>query len=540
MEARPLPSEERAQERARAIESFVTQFLRSLGGKVETRGETVRVALGEEAARLLGCDPRLDLRFTPFPAGDGMGEPPGAVQYITYGHPLLDRMLEVARTRGRAANLLFTFSLEPDFVARALRVDPFAPEADGDSADEPGGPIAELRRRGARLRVEGARLRIAERRIVHQRQLLFFFKVSLISDERRELVKALLIDPVTEEVDRAVDVRRAVSSLPFWEDGKPGKGGGNGSGSRSGGGGGTDAYTLDRLYRRACEHLNGRLAPTMRAFERAAAERARDEIRRIEAYYRGLAEESLEPVRRLFRRIAAAGVRADLARTWQTQNRYADQANLLKAEVRDLEAECRREIEALRQEKERRLAEVEEKYRPRAEIALTHAAYVMVPRVEWRLRIDRRDEGAAGSGGGDRKGSREGNRAGKGSGSRTESREALVLYDLLRRTFVGWECEHCARSLLGGAHLCTCGALVCPACHAPCGACGGGRCALCAPASERCHLCGRPTCGACDPACPLGGRLAGIELPVVCARCRNEWCGTCIASALPDPFAAPV
>lgn len=483
-----------AEERAQQIERFVVRFLAGVGARVERRCGGLTAELPREAAALLDCDTRLSLCFTERARESGC-------EYITFGHPLLDRMLAVARSRGRAANLLFPFVMEPDFAAAALQVDPFAPDGSppGLAGDE-GRLLAAMAERGRSLRVEGAHLRILSRRLLHQRQILFHFNVSLVADERREMTVSLFIDPVTERVDRPVDVRGAVSFIP-WDFSRDRRG--SGEAVPAGRAKEQEAYCVDRMYRRACEHLRSRLEPQLQAFSREAAQRARAECRRIEEYYRGLAEESLEPLRKLFRRIAAAGVRADLARSWHTQNRYAQQAGALKEEARRLEAAYRQEVQALSREKERRLAEVAEKYRPRAEIRLTHGAFVMVPRVEWRLRIEQ--EG--------------------------RSREAVVLYDLLRQRFVGWECESCSRPLCAPAHLCSCEALVCSACYSSCSGCGEGRCSLCA--EERCHLCRGFVCSRCDTACPLGTALEGVELPSVCPACRSQWCRTCLKSALP-------
>ena len=462
------------------IQAFVARFLTSLGVAVTSRDYGLEARLTDEAARLLGCRRTLRLAF-------GSGESiPADSTLVTFGHPLLDRMLAVAKERGEAAHLMFTFSMAPDFVEGAMGVDPFSgtPSARGEFPE--GGVLAELVRQGEKIRVANARVRIVGRRITHQRQVLFYFKVSFISDDKWEMTVPLLMDPLTEEVDRPVDVSEAVSFIPR----------GVAKASRE-----QDEYTVGRLYRKACDHLQRRLAHRIHAFETEAMERARRESARIHEYYKGLASESLEPLRKLFRRISATGVRADMARSWHAQTRYHELAQSLKEEARELEQLYRKEVEGLEKEKEQRLREVREKHRPRLEIALTHAAYVMVPRLEWRLRLVRPDQ----------------------------DRELPVLYDLMRRRFVGWACESCERPFGESASLCSCGALVCHDCHAPCRDCGGDNCPLCA--SEECHICRRSTCPTCDNRCPIGLRELGLELPSVCSSCRAAWCHECAAGA---------
>lgn len=474
------------------IDAFVRRFVKSVGGKLDLgKDRTLHAELPTDIARLLESDRRLRLAFERNEGAPPASSQEEAPQFVTFGHPLLDRMLSIAKERGRAANLLFTFSMEPDFVERVIGIDPFrSPSADDSLSALLQGPLAELVRQARSVRVANARLRIMERKITHQRQLLLFFKVSMLSDDKWETTLPLLIDPVTEQVDRPVDLSGAVSFIPHRQ-------------AQSTGRGGQETYTVDRLYRKACIHLETRLAAKMREFERKAAERAREETRRIEEYYQGLAAESLEPLRNLFRRISQVGMRADMARSWQTQSRYQDQVDALKEEARSLESVYRHEREALDREKAQRLLEVDERYRPRAEIALTHAAYVMVPRVEWRLRVV----------------------------GENVTREATLLYDLLRRVFVDWSCESCERPLLRGpAHLCSCEALVCEACFSSCASCSESTCSVCR--EERCHLCGKTTCSRCDTVCPLGEAFVDMELPSVCQSCRTEWCRTCLAGSL--------
>src|SRR5690606_27090619 len=150
-----------------------------------------------------------------------------------------------------------------------------------------------------------------------------------------------------------------------------------------------------------------RLAGRIERFQQEAGERLQIEVRRIEAYYRARAEELLDPLRGLFRRIAAERARADLARSWRTHPDGDLRVVALHQEMRALEASYREELETRTVEKERRLNEVREKYAVCVELELTHAADVMDPRAAWTIRIAQ-------------------NHA---------ERETTLLYDVLRRRF---------------------------------------------------------------------------------------------------------
>lgn len=487
-----------------AIEAFVTRMLHALGATVKQvgfpTGSYLRATLAPDAARLLGCRRQLTLSFQRPPQGSAVegGFPPDEVEFITYGHPLFDRMIRIAQGRGRVANLMFTFGMDPAFVHGVMKLDPFGGSQTG--ADLERSPLLdEMCRQAQKVVVDNGRIHIAQRRIVHERQLLFSFKVAMLADEKREMTVALLIDPLTERVARPVDISRAVSFGAQLSNAP----------SRATSHSNSDTYTVQRLYRTACAHLETRLKGRLRTFEAASAERLNQETRRIQEYYRGLAAESLEPVRALFRRIADARTRLDVARSWHTQNRYYDEMTALKGEAERLEALYRNEVEVLEREEEQRLQEVREKYRPRAEIALVQAACVRVPRIEWCLQVRRG----------------------------TVHRETTLTYDALRRRFVDWECESCQRPLIEAAHLCSCEALVCSACHVECRECGTIVCSQCQ--DQRCHVCGQVTCPTCDATCPLVNEdgMAIVDPPAVCRTCRRDWCDACRGMIVPSAWA---
>lgn len=471
-------------DRAREIAEFVRAFLAAhqVEAHVDKSG-VLTAQLPRTLAEELGTAERLRLTFTPAQSV-GEGEKPGA-EFLTYGHPLLDRMLAMAKSRGRTTSLLVTSAIDPDFLDALHEYDPFrkatrkehSPGVGGAEAKLNRGRLGPLARRLSRLTFRNASPRTVEKRIVYHTQVLFVFKIALVSDEKRELIVSLLMDPVTEQIDRSVDVSGAVAFHPE-QAGDPLQ----------------EEYRLDRLYRRACSHLSGRLQKTIRTYQSEVDDRLRRELRRIEEYYGGLIQEQIEPLRKLFRRMAVASVRADLARSWNTENRYRDEFLELKKESAFLEAQYEKELAALQREKAQRIREVREKHDARVEVTLTHAAFVRVPRVEWRVRL-------------------------VGQGIR---REIAPLFDVLRRRLVGWECESCTDGLGDNVYLCGCSSLVCADCHRECAGCGRVFCRSCSGGD--CHICQGPVCPECTTTCPISLYVEALK---VCQSCRDEWCPQC-------------
>lgn len=470
------------------IARFVRQFFESFGAEVSERGSNViEVRLSNRLAQSLGCHEALRLAFEP--RGDG--------EFVTFGHPLLDTMLDMARERGLGTSLLFSSSMDPEFVQALQGFQPLKGEKekagqtddadalslDADPSSIPSTAFAMLKKRLGRFRIVNARSRVLGRRLVHQRQVMFHFKVSFAADEKREMTKALLIDPVTEEIDRPVDVSRAVSFEEHIDTKTDGF-----------------AYMLDRLYRQASKHLEDRLKDSARSFEDGVNERLFSELARIDEYYDGLLQERIEPLRGVFRRMASARVRADLARTWQTEHKHRRLFEELKTQADTLESVYERELEEINQERKQRTREVYDKYKARAEIFLTHAAFVMVPRVEWRVRLI----GPA-------------------------RREMELLYDVLRQRLVGWQCEACDQEMTDDVYLCQCESVVCSRCHHVCDECEKTVCEACA--RDHCHICGTVLCESCDDMCPAGKSFVGFELPKVCQACQMQVCPTCVAFA---------
>ncbi|HEY8417518.1 MAG TPA: hypothetical protein VIK93_05735 [Limnochordales bacterium] len=394
---------------------------------------------------------------------------------------------------GTVASVLHPLSLDLEWARSVLMG---APGEAADRAAASGHPeAAAMEACVAAVRFANAQARLLGRRLIHQRQVWFCFKVVYRSDETREELVSLMVDPLTEEVD---PIPAPLGGRDMVLDG----------------GAALDGYPLRRLYRQACCYVQEAAAVRGQEYARSAQRRLERDMVRLEDYYAGLREEALEPVARELHRLEAARNRA---RLWRAL--VAGQGEDLNApaeadpeggdeERAALKARVDRIVAALDADQARRVRELQEKYRVRAEASLLAAALVWAPKVELRYKLT----GAA-------------------------RREVTFYYDPLRRRCVDLNCDACGAPL-AVTYLCAAGDLACPDCYAPCAACGRPLCRACAPA--RCHVCDAPLCGLCPTECPLPSltqvpnpdvAVPGPEPYRVCAACRARTCAACAALA---------
>jgi len=577
-------------ERAAAqIRAFTIRFLRNLGAelhsgganKAGTSGGTGRSSLGggsigggsigvacqpiyahlpPDLAAELGVPRELHIVFSPpVPAG---------AYYVTYGTPLLERMLELAASRGTGCHLLLSSGLDPGFVNMAM-TRPYSALPEDAAIEESSGNIQpdsayrRFCRTFTRLNIKNGLAEWHSRKLVHHQQVLFIFRVSFIADEKEEMIVPVLMDPITESPDTLVDLNAAVSFTPPLS-GLPTllEGTGAAKGSRGPAPDKTEApdkaeagkkpkstgtvakvsplarlepvplssflaratddlpreaYSLLRLYKQAGSHLSELVAAKAQAFREAAAGRMAAERERLEAYYRDLAAEQLEPLRRLFRRMAGVSVRAHLAHSYDDQLTCHKRLQELKAMAQELEQECQEGLSSLEKEKERRLHELAAGYAVRLEACLIAIAAIRVPRLQFTLHLSQ---------------------ASPDNGSR--AREFSGIYDIWRDKLIDVACEVCDGDL-DEASWCACDHLVCSRCQGRCPSCGLPVCAACA--AGRCHLCQAYICHSCLITCPLttgagtgtstgaradfsAGRRQLDEL-YICHTCSATYCEVC-------------
>lgn len=392
-----------------------------------------------------------------------------------------------ALPRALAASIVHPLTLDLEWIRSVLD------GRTGNGGAEPEHPaVAGLHKALATIRPANARTRELGRRLIHQRHLWFCFKVVYRSDETREDLLSVLADPVTEEVFPLPSVPGGRDAL--LDDDAP-----------------LDGYPLRRLYERACRVVARAVQLRGRRYQEAARRRLERDLVRLDEYYEALREEALEPVARELHRLEAAHNRE---RLWRALGVSAAGAAGTTPEgpgqaLDELQRRARDIVAALAEDRRRRVQELREKYRVRAEVTLLAAARLWVPRVELRWKL----MGAA-------------------------RREITFYYDPLRGRCVDLTCDTCGRTLKV-VFLCRSGDLACEHCFAPCAGCGQPLCQGCAP--KRCHLCDAPLCGGCGTGCPLSLALTAspLDAPLdslrsayhVCPACRAQTCSVCAALA---------
>ena len=308
------------------LADFVLDFCRTQGGVVEPPAYGVfEVLLPEPAAAQLGVEPFQRFAFDEQAAGDG-------VTRLAYGHPLVERMAELARTA--PANARFYINnvrLDKGDLSSRARAALSFPNA--TLAEVPG--TMEARAMFASVR--------------------FNFKATLVSDEKREQLVSVLMNTQTgapaEEFSQEEEYRLTETSvwgdLPLapatWTSGRDG----------------LAPETLRLLLERAGQAAQRRLAETLEAFEARARRLLELDRARLDAYYADL-ERDLE--RRLKRAVEdeakQAGLQSKLAAT------RADHAS--------------------------KLADAQAKYQVRLELDLLNLAVIFQPKLTLPLRIENR------------------------------------------------------------------------------------------------------------------------------------------------------
>jgi hypothetical protein len=348
------------------------------------------------------------------------------VELITLGSPLLEGMLLSSKNRGRTCSLIFVnLPLLQEFDEYILKM------LHPDSQKGQIWPWEEFK-------VLNAKQRAIQTRLLFTDQILFSFKASFISDEKQEELISLLADPMTEEVDQVVDLNKGVAinlkAKPVHIKPIKGKSGFYTSEEceslvkslKEG------SYNLYRLYRKACDHMEILLANRMNHYEQLANQRLENEVGRVQEYFHSMAIEAADPLRRLWNKMNTLDYKTRF--TWVNKERYEVSLRQTAMEVKRIKADYQKGLTDLELDRQRRLAELQDKYRLKVEIELTNAASVKVPRIESRIRL-----------------------------SGPSRREITILYDVLRRRFLDLTCENCEKSV---THLimCTCGDLLCQDC----------------------------------------------------------------------------
>lgn len=371
-------------------EQFVLTFLRTSGALVKNREGNLQVRLPEEIAEFLGVPEETTFTF------DSQEASPEA-HLLTTGSSLVDGMIHLTRRRGRCAQLMF---VGVDLQRRLRSVLAWESRDEAWYTDPLRLPLHDM-----------TRIRVLERRIFHHEELLFHFKVTYICDEPSEELYAITVDPLLECVVPNVDWEQAVA-LNLESCRRRPVGDGPKGWHPNNGVIGQVAYTANRAYRVACNHLEKLVAPSLKHAEEDARKRLNEDLHRIDDYFRDAAEELLTPLRRTLRRLTTAQARTRLLPGSQPDSGKVKEeiANALR-----MEQTYRTELEELEAERQRRIEELYRRCEVRARAELISVARLLVPRIEWNLRIGR-------------------------DGQR---RDVTVHYDLLREHLGGLVCDGC-------------------------------------------------------------------------------------------------
>lgn len=375
------------------------------------------------------------------------------------------------RTRLPTACVLHPLSLDAEFAAGVLAERPNAHPA-----------AQKFHQALQRIRFDNVRARAEGRRLVHHRQLIVWFKVAYRSDETRERLCAVAVDPLTERArlldewpsgfDVKLDARDLV--LPAHD------------------------YAVQRLFRQALRQISRIAARAGRLYQAEASARLSRERARLETYFDELEAEALSTLAHTWQRLEAARTRSRLRRALLAAGgEEAGTEAERRPDAAGAEETIQQVMADLAAAKRARLDELERKYEVRAETKPVAAAFLWAPKVECRYKLF-------------------------GPGRR----DVVFHYDPLVGSIIDASCDVCEKPL-DVVWICREGDLVCSSCYSPCAGCGKELCRACA--SRRCHVCDALLCSDCPSDCPsVRPVLASCAQPLhVCPACRAHTCRRC-------------
>lgn len=390
----------------------------------------------------------------------------------------------------------------------------------------------------------GTKAFLTRQRFLYRRQTLLSFRVTFIAETATSSIWLILLDPYGERPVPIVDLAKALALPRVWpivsntsprrkrgwhqdriagrsgdtilsrpQDHTQGRGTLDGQSLRISKGSqqrwqlwenhckwlsyDVGDYELLRLYAKACQYLQSKLPQAMKNLECETRARHDEEKSRLQEYYRQLSQEAMYPLRKLFRRLAVASVRADLARLPRTYATHVAQITSLKAEIEEIENNYRHDLEEIQQEMSWRLGELDARYATRVQVSLIGVAYIWAPYVEFAFHIP-----ALGN-------------------------EHIYLYSCVTDEFVDTFCDSC-QGMVDHLTLCPCGNVVCSKCQGVCPDCTRQICCDCADGS--CDVCGALVCKECSGVCPSPSILkTPSSETVICSKCREGTCNICIS-----------
>lgn len=404
---------------ADSLQDFVLAYCEEVGGLIERPAYgLVDLLLPDEIARRLGAKPLLRLAFTEETAAAH----PEAT-HLTYGHPLLEEIEEDMQGRGLALRRYVNdVRLERSGLFQLIK-------------DELAFPNAWLRPLKNAV--------VAPRTYYYVR---FNFKVALVTDEKQEELASVLMNlharqPAWElETQNILPLEpeyrlRPMHEAPLaWRPELPLH----------------SAERLAWLQEEAGRAVAHKLAPTIEALQRRTARRLELDRARLEAFYDD----------------TAADLERRLART--------------EDEVR--QASLKEKLAFAHAERERKLADVEAKYRLRINLELINTVLISQPKIALQAKVE----------------------------NRYTSAQPTFVWDPLLHRVEPPLCQACGQPT-PWVYLCANGHLADEDCILHCAFCKRVFCTLCKDDVGACAVCGKPLCVHSQIRCKVCGQVTCQE-----------------------------
>ncbi len=433
-----------------SLSELVLGYFRQVGALVEPPAfGAYEVLLPDEAAARWGIFPHQKIVFDAAYQQEG-------VTFLHYGHALIETIVE--ELRGQSANgQFFINNVRPDKPGFASEIE--------KAFSLPNAKIFFLP---------------AEKEKIHQHHYVRFnFKVSLVADEKRELVLPVWMDLQNGYSVSGAEIERLgildeenqflhIPSAPaFWNNepaltpsprsvsaGAPLSASGRGEPALS-------PKTLSALLERARQAVPHELGETLSNLQKRLARFLELDRARLSDYY------------------------ADLLKDAQRRLQKADEERRPALETK---------IEVINAERESKLLDVEQKYHLRIQLELVNLAIIAMPKLDLAVEIRKR----------------------------TSAIKRMVTWNPLLHIIEPLPCDVCHR---GGMtlHLCENGHLVHAECLAPqCVECKRTYCQTCAQEVTECVVCERPICVHSLTRCKECGRVTCSEHAGECHALNGE------------------
>jgi hypothetical protein len=404
---------------ADSLQDFVLAYCEEVGGLIERPAYgLVDLLLPDEVARRLGTEPLMQLAFTEETAA---AHP--EANHLTYGHPLLEGIVEDMQGRGLALRR---------YINQVRLARPGLFQLIKDEVAFPNAWLHPLK-----SAVEAPQMYYYVR---------FNFKVALITDEKQEELGSILMDLHTGQPAWGLEkqeilpleldyrLRSLRDAPPAWRPELP---------LRS-------FERLAWLQEEAGRAMARKLAPSIEALQRPTARRLELDRARLEAFYDD----------------TGADLERRLARTEDEARRRSYEEKLAFA----------------RAERERKLADVEAKYRLRIHLELINTVLISQPKITLRARVE----------------------------NRYASVEPMFIWDPLLHRVEPPLCQVCGRPA-PRVYLCANGHLADEGCLLHCAFCKRVFCTLCKDDVGICAVCGKPLCVHSQIRCQVCGQVTCQE-----------------------------